>query len=45
MFLTADESYAVENADPALKHLATGIIASNNDDGVAKFLLEHFDRK
>ncbi len=45
MFLTADESYAVVNADLALKHLATGIIASNNDDGVAKFLLEHFDRK
>lgn len=45
MFLTADESYAVENADPAVKHFATGIIASNNDDGVAKFLLEHFDRK
>lgn len=45
MFLTADESYAVVNADPALKHFATGIIASNNDDGVAKFLLEHFDQK
>ncbi len=45
MFLTADESYAVVNADPAVKHFATGIIASNNDDGVAKFLLEHFDRK
>lgn len=45
MFLTADESYAVVNADPAVKHFATGIIESNNDDGVAKFLLEHFDRK
>ena len=45
MFLTADESYAVVNADPAVKHFATGIIASNNDDGVAKFLLEHFDLK
>ena len=45
MFLTADESYAVANADPAVKHFATGIIASNNDDGVAKFLLEHFDQK
>lgn len=45
MFLTADESYAVANADSAVKHFATGIIASNNDDGVAKFLLEHFDMK
>ena len=45
MFLTADESYAVVNADPAVKHFATGIIESNNDDGVAKFLLKHFDRK
>lgn len=43
MFLTADESYAVENADPAVKHFATGIIASNNDDGVARFLLNTFE--
>ncbi|WP_028504705.1 Cof-type HAD-IIB family hydrolase [Ruminococcus sp. FC2018] len=42
MFMIADEAYAVENADERLKENATGIIASNNDDGVARFLLEHF---
>ena len=38
----ADEAYAVENAVPELKTLATGIIAGNNDDGVAKWLKEHY---
>lgn len=37
----ADESYAVENADPRLKEITTGVIGSNNDDAVAKWLLEH----
>lgn len=41
MFQLADESYAVENAAPELKAVATGIIGSNNEDAVAKWLLEH----
>ena len=38
LFKFADEKYAVENAYDELKKLATGIIGSNNEDGVAKFL-------
>lgn len=41
MFRISDECYAVENAAPALKELATGIIASNEEDGVADWLAEH----
>lgn len=42
MFQLADEAYAVENAVDDLKALATGIIGSNDSDGVAKWLSEHF---
>lgn len=38
MFEMSDESYAVENADGELKAIATRVIESNNDDGVAKWL-------
>lgn len=38
MFELADESYAVENAHEDLKKHATGIIAANDEDGVAKWL-------
>ena len=38
VFEIADESYAVSNAHEALKEKATGIIGSNNEDGVAKWL-------
>lgn len=41
MFHLADESYAVENAAPELKAIATGVIGSNDEDAVAKWLLEH----
>ena len=41
MFQISDECYAVENAVPELKAFATGIIASNEQDGVAKWLLEN----
>ena len=41
MFQLADESYAVENAAPELKAVATGVIGSNDEDAVAKWLLEH----
>lgn len=38
MFQMADESYAVKNAVNELKEIATGIIESNNSDGVARWL-------
>jgi len=41
MFQLADESYAVANAAPELKAIATGVIGSNNEDAVAKWLLDH----
>ncbi|MDR1664804.1 MAG: HAD family hydrolase [Clostridiales bacterium] len=41
MFNISDECYAVANAVDELKEIATGIIASNNDDGVAKWLVEN----
>ena len=44
MFQIADECYAVANAVPALKAIATGIIGSNAEDGVAKWLLENFNK-
>lgn len=45
MFKAADECYAVKNADPALKEIATGIIGGNNEDTVANFLLEKISEK
>lgn len=41
MFEMSDERYAVENADDGLKAIATKIIESNNNDGVAKWLKEN----
>lgn len=41
MFEISDECYAVENAVGQLKEMATGIVACNDEDGVAKWLLEH----
>ncbi len=41
MFEMSDEAYAVENADEELKLIATNIIESNNNDGVAKWLQEN----
>ena len=41
MFELADESYAVANAVPELKAVATGVIAGNDEDGVAKWLEEN----
>ena len=42
LFDAADEGYAVENAHPLLKSAATSIIGLNTNDGVARWLLEHF---
>lgn len=41
MFQMADESYATQNAIDELKEIATGIIESNQTDGVAKWLAAH----
>ncbi len=38
MFEVSDECYAVANACAQLKQMATGIIGSNTDDGVARYL-------
>ena len=40
MFEISDECYAVANAVPELKAYATGEIASNDEDGVAKWLAQ-----
>lgn len=44
MFRVADECYAVENAFDELKDIATGIIGCNDDDSVAKWLLENYNK-
>ena len=41
MFQMADEAYATQNAINELKEIATGIIESNNADGVAKWIEAH----
>ena len=38
MFEIADECFAVENADAQLKKIATGIIGTNQSDGVANWM-------
>ncbi|MBQ8786519.1 MAG: HAD family hydrolase [Oscillospiraceae bacterium] len=43
MFEAADECYAVANASSQLKALADSIIGSNNEDSVARFILEDFE--
>lgn len=42
MFAIADEGYAVDNAVDELKQVATGIIESNENDGVVKWLIQHY---
>lgn len=44
LFKAADRSYAVVNAVPELKAIATDVIGSNNDDGVARFLQKESTR-
>ncbi len=44
MFKIADEAYAMGNAVPALKEVADGVILSNDEDGVAKYLVEKFSK-
>ncbi|MDO5291443.1 MAG: Cof-type HAD-IIB family hydrolase [bacterium] len=45
MFEQADECYAVANAEEVLKEIATEVILSNNEDGVAKWLEENVPLK
>lgn len=45
MFEISDECYAVENAVGELKEYATGIIKSNEKDGVAHWLEENYKNK
>lgn len=44
LFLAADESYAVKNADEALKAVATGVIGYSEEDAVVKFLMQNLGR-
>ena len=43
MFEISDECYAVDNAVPELKAVASGEIGSNEEDGVATWLKENVD--
>lgn len=43
LFKASDMSYAVENAKSEVKNAATGVIGSNNDNGVADWLLRNFE--
>ncbi|MDE6990175.1 MAG: HAD family hydrolase [Lachnospiraceae bacterium] len=45
MFEISDECYAVENAVAELKAAATGIIDSNENDGVANWLKAHYKQQ
>ncbi len=42
LFSACDESYAVGNAHPDLLSVATGKIGNNSDDGVVRWLVDHF---
>ena len=42
MFEVADESYAPENANDAIKAAATEVIGHHDDEGIARFLRERF---
>lgn len=44
LFEAADERYAVANAADELKSCATSVIASNNEDGVAAWLQENWQK-
>lgn len=44
LFEVADECYAMENAVDELKAIATGVIGSNEEDGVARWLEEHYEK-
>ena len=41
MFILSDEAYAVSNAVDELKKIATSVILSNEENGVAKWLSQN----
>ena len=43
IFEISDECYAVANAEPEVKAIATAVIESNEADGVAKWLIANAD--
>lgn len=43
MFAAADESYAPDNANRAIKSAATAVIGHHDEDGIAAFLRERFE--
>ena len=43
MFCISEECYAMANAVEDLKAVATDVILSNNEDGVAKWLVENIE--
>lgn len=43
LFAAADESYAVANGMEPVKAAATGVIGSNTEDGVARFLWKRYE--
>ena len=45
MFQAADEAWAVANAMPELKEIATGVIGGNEEDAVARYLQNVFQAK
>lgn len=45
MFKISDQCYAMDNAVDVLKNEATAVIKSNDEDGVAHWLLENFQKK
>lgn len=45
LFSVADESYAMSNAVPELKKIATAIIDTNDNDGVAKWIEKNLLQK
>ena len=45
MFRIADECYAMDNAVDELKAIATGVIGSHQEDGVARFLLTRIENE
>ncbi|MEM7561583.1 MAG: HAD family hydrolase [Pseudomonadota bacterium] len=43
MFQMADEAYAPENANEAIKSAATAVIGHHHEEGIARFLRERFE--
>ena len=44
MFEISDEKYAVANAIPSVKEIASEVIGTNENNGVAKYLEQFLDR-